>query len=115
MAFVRTRFRKDGSPYYSVTYRIGGRGGRQSSTSFADEKQANRFCKLVDSLGPERAMEVAGVADTQRAFSTLTVGEWLHRHIGSLSGVERKTLAEYKRYAVRDIGPALGAIPLGKL
>src|ERR1700742_3434856 len=60
-------------------------------------------------------MEVAGVADTQRAFSTLTVGECLDRHIGSLSGVERKTVAEYKRYAVRDIGPALGAIPLGKL
>lgn len=115
MAFVRTRHRKDGSPYYSVTYRIGGRGSRQSSTSFPDEKQANRFCKLVDSLGPERAMEVAGVADTQRALSPLTVGEWLDRHIGSLTGVERKTVAEYKRYATRDIGPALGAIPLGKL
>lgn len=115
MAFVRTRTRKDGSPYYSVTYRIGGRGSRQSSTSFPDEKQAARFCKLVDSLGPERAMEVAGVADTQRALSALTVGEWLDRHIDSLSGVERKTVAEYKRYATRDIEPALGAIPLGKL
>lgn len=115
MAFVRTRTRKDGSLYYSVTYRIGGRGGRQSSTSFPDEKQASRFCKLVDSLGPERAMEVAGIADTQRTLSGLTVAEWLDRHIGSLSGVERKTVAEYKRYATRDIGPALGAIPLGKL
>jgi integrase len=115
MAFVRTRYRKDGSPYYSVTYRIGGRGGRQSSTSFADEKQANRFCKLVDSLGAQRAMEVAGVADTQRALSMLTVGEWLDRYIGGLSGVERKTILEYKRYVMRDIGPALGAIPLSKL
>ncbi|POX92237.1 site-specific integrase [Mycobacterium kansasii] len=115
MAFIRTRTRKDGSPYYSVTYRIGGRGGRQSSTSFADAKQAARFCKLVDSLGPERAMEVAGIADTQRSLSTLTVGEWLDRHIGSLSGVERKTISEYKRYATRDIGPVLGAVPLGKL
>lgn len=115
MAFVRTRRRKDGSPYYSVTYRIGGRGGRQSSTSFPDEKQAERFCKLVDSLGPERAMEVAGIKDVQRSLSTLTVGEWLDRHIGSLSGVERKTIIEYKRYVARDIGPALGAIPLSKL
>ncbi|OBH00304.1 integrase [Mycobacterium sp. E2699] len=115
MAFIRTRKRKDGSPYYSVTYRLGGRGSRQSSTSFADEKQAHRFCKLVDSLGPERAMEVAGVVDAQRALSGLTVGEWLDRHIRSLSGVERKTVTEYKRYATRDIGPALGVIPLGKL
>lgn len=30
MAFVGTRTRKDGSPYYSVTYRIGGRGRARS-------------------------------------------------------------------------------------
>jgi len=115
MAFIRTRTRKDGTLYYSVTYRVGGRGSRQSSTSFPDEKQAKRFCALVDSHGPERALELAGIADTQRAMSTLTVAEWLDRHIGSLSGVHKKTISEYKRYAESDIGPALGAIPLSKL
>lgn len=115
VAFIRERKRNDGTPYFSVTYRFGGRGSRQSSTSFPDEKQAKRFCALVDSHGPERALELAGIADTQRPMSMLTVAEWLDRHIGSLSGVEKKTISEYKRYAESDVGPALGAIPLVKL
>lgn len=115
MASIRTRTRNDGTPYFQVCYRLGGRGSRQSSVSFDDEKQAKRFCALVDSHGPERALELAGIADTQRPLSALTVAEWLDRHIGSLSGVEKKTIAEYKRYAASDIGPPLGAIPLSKL
>ena len=115
MAFVRERTRKDGTRYYSVTYRVGGRAGRQSSTSFPDEAQAKRFCSLVDSLGPVKALEVAGIADTQRTLSKLTVGEWLARHIDSLTGVEKKTLSEYRRYVERDIGPAFGVVPLTKL
>lgn len=115
MAFIRARQHNDGTTVYGVTYRLGGRGSRQSSVTFPDEKQAKRFCALVDSHGPERALELAGIADTQRAVSALTVAEWLDRHIGSLTGVEKKTISEYQRYATRDIGPPLGAIPLGKL
>ncbi len=115
MAFIRERKRNDGTPYFSVTYRLGGRGSRQSSTSFPDEKQAKQFRALVDSHGPERALDLAGIADTQRPLSALTVGEWLDQYIASRSGVEKKTVREYKRYADSDIGPALGAIPLRKL
>ncbi|YCU34421.1 tyrosine-type recombinase/integrase [Mycobacteroides abscessus] len=32
-----------------------------------------------------------------------------------MTGVEKKTIAEYRRYASRDIAPALGPIPLAKL
>lgn len=115
MASIRERARNDGSTYFQVCYRVGGRGSRQSSVSFDDEKEAKRLCALVDSHGWERALELAGIADTQRPLSALTVAEWLDRHIGSLSGVEKKTISEYKRYAESDIGPALGAIPLSKL
>ncbi|WP_373202871.1 tyrosine-type recombinase/integrase [Mycobacterium marinum] len=69
----------------------------------------------MDSYGPERALELAGIADTQRPLSALTVAEWLDRHIGSLTGVEKKTVSEYKRYASDDVGPVLGGIPLCKL
>lgn len=116
MAFVRERKKQDGTPYFSVTYRRGGRGSRQSSTSFPDKAQADRFCGLVDALGVDKALEAAGIADTpQRTMSALTVTEFLEQHIGSLSGVERKTLTEYRRYVRNDIGPAFGALPLGKL
>ncbi|MGN7780199.1 tyrosine-type recombinase/integrase [Mycolicibacterium sp. 22603] len=113
MASVRMRTRKDGSTYYAVLYR---HAGKQTSTSFPDEKQAQRFRDLVGAVGSARAMEVAGIAETaSRAMSSLTVAEFLERHIASLTGVEKKTVGEYRRYLRNDIGPALGAIPLKKL
>lgn len=115
VAFIRERKRNDGISYFSVTYRLGGRGSRQSSTSFPDRKQAEKFCSLVDAFGPELALQKAGIADTQPAMSTLTVTEFLDSHIGGLSGVEKKTVDEYKRYTARDIDPILGPIPLAKL
>ena len=114
VAHIRNRTRDDGTEYFQVCYRVGGWGSRQSSVSFDDEKQAKQLCALVDSHGWERALELAGIADTQRPMSALTVAEWLDRHIGSLSGVEKKTVTEYERYAESDIGPVLGAIPLSK-
>ena len=92
MAFIRERKRKDGTPYFSVTYRIGGRGSRQSSTSFPDKAQAEKFCALVDAFGPQQALEKAGIADAAKVMSALTVAEFLDRHIKGLSGVEKKTI-----------------------
>ncbi len=48
-------------------------------------------------------------------MSALTVTEYLERHIASLSGVERRTISDYKRYARNDITPAFGTVPLDKL
>lgn len=115
MAFVRERPKRDGTTVYAVTYRIGGRVGRQSSTTFEDRKKAERFRALVDAFGPVEALAKAGIADTKPAMSALTVAEYLNRHIASLSGVERKTITEYNRYLTNDIGPAFGVLPLSAL
>jgi len=115
VAFVRERPKRDGTVAYAVTYRVGGRAGRQSQTSFPDKKQAERFCALVDALGPIEALAKAGISDTKPAMSKLTVTEYLTRHIESLSGVERRTITDYKRYLRNDIGPAFGVVPLDKL
>jgi integrase len=113
VASIRQRTRKDGSTYFAVLYR---HAGKQTSTSFPEQKQAQRFRELVGAVGSARAMEVAGIADlTPRALSSLTVAEFLERHIASLTGVEKKTVGEYGRYLRNDIGPTLGSIPLTKL
>lgn len=115
MAFVRERPKRDGTVVYAVTYRVGGRAGRQSSVTFSDKKEADRFCALVDAFGPIEALAKAGISDTRPAMSQLTVTEYLQRHIGGLSGVERRTITDYERYLRNDIGPAFGVVPLDKL
>ena len=44
-----------------------------------------------------------------------SVASYLTEHIDALSGVERKTMAEYQRYLSCDIEPTLGHIPLTTL
>ncbi|MDF3338642.1 hypothetical protein P3H80_14490 [Mycolicibacterium septicum] len=92
MTSVRMRTRKDGSTYYAVLYR---QSGKQTSTSFPDEKQAQRFRDLVGSGGASKAMEIADIADAApRPMSSITVAEFLEQHIDSLTGVEKKTVSE---------------------
>jgi integrase len=115
VAFVRERPRKDGSTVYAVTYRVGGRTGRQTSTTFTDPKEAERFRALVDALGPAEALAKAGIADTKPAVSQLTVTEYVTRHIDNLTGVTRRCISDYKSYLRNDIAPAFGHLPLSKL
>lgn len=44
-----------------------------------------------------------------------TLGSYLSEQLDALSGMEKKTLAEYRRYLTRDIEPVLGHIPLSTL
>lgn len=113
MASIRVRTRRSGEVSYAVLYVT---DGRQSSVTYEDRKDAERFKALVDTLGPERALEVDGIQDiARRDHRGLTVGDYLRQHIGSLSGVERKTITEYNRYLTNDIAPVFGLLPLPKL
>jgi hypothetical protein len=64
---------------------------------------------------PPRAGSDRLAAPEQTETRSLTVGQWIDRHITALCGVERKTIAEYRRYPIRDIGPTLGDVPLKAL
>jgi Phage integrase, N-terminal SAM-like domain len=43
------------------------------------------------------------------------VASFINEHLDAMSGVEKKTVAEYRRYLTRDIEPVLGPIPLSTL
>lgn len=115
MASIRKRPRKDGSTTYAVLFTL---DARQTSVPFVDESEAEKFRTLVNSVGGKRAMDAWGIGATDRATKAAggpTVSEYLTVHIDHLTGCERKTIAEYRRYAASDIGPTLGAIPLNRL
>ena len=109
MASTRVRQRKDGSSYTSVLYV---HQGKQTSCSFNDPAEANRFKDVVDRLGPAEALRIWKAAQPSDGH---TVASFIAQQIQALSGVEKKTLGEYQRYLHRDIGPVLGHIPLSTL
>jgi integrase len=111
---MRPRTRKDGSAFWEVLFR---HDGRQRSLSFETAEHGQRFRDLVDLIGPAKALEAYDLTPTPRAAngSSMTVEEWIEHHIEHLTGCERKTLDEYRRFLKRDIAPGLGKIPLTAL
>lgn len=113
MASVRTRRRADGSIInYSVLFTL---DGKQTSVPWQTEFEANRFRDLVNQVGARHAMQIEGIqpAKTGGAKPTgPTVKEWLTRYVDNLTGVEQKSIDDYRRYIRRDIAPILGDIPL---
>lgn len=115
MASIRKRPRSDGTSAYAVLYSI---GGRQTSTTFPTQAAAEKFRSLVDNLGAERAMEVAGIPGTHRAQTDgmgETVEGWLTHYINHLTGVTKFTIYNYRLYLRCDIAPVLGHVKLAEL
>lgn len=104
---VRYRTRNDGSAYWQVRFR---EGGRESSVSWDNELQALQHDQLIKQVGPSRAREILRLAAAP--LRGITLRAFLEQHNDGLTGIEAGTLARYKAYVRRDIGPALGDIPL---
>jgi integrase len=109
VASIRIRQRKDGTAYTSVLYV---HQGKQTSTSFNDHSEALRFQDVCTRLGPAEARRIWRAAAPSDGH---TVKSFIAEHIEAMSGVEKKTVAEYQRYLSRDIDPVLGHIPLSTL
>ncbi|AMT72144.1 tyrosine-type recombinase/integrase [Mycobacteroides immunogenum] len=110
MASIRERQRRDGSPYFSVLYRL---DGQQTSLSVNDRQEAEYVCELINRLGPARALEILKVSPKPRA--KLTVEAWIRHHIDHLTGVDKRTIEDYNRFLRNDIASHLGPIPLDDL
>jgi len=113
MASVRTRTKADGTSSWSVLFVI---DKRQTSVTFSEQSDAEKFKALVDTVGAARAMSAWGIADTVRAapVSDYTLTAWLTRYIDQLTGCEQLTIDNYRRYA-RDLTAFFGELPLAAL
>ncbi|BBZ27512.1 hypothetical protein MMAD_18070 [Mycolicibacterium madagascariense] len=112
MAYIRNRTRKDGSAYFSVYWRDGGRQGRQECLSWNDYADAVHCKQLVEQVGPDKAREILRIVQAPRQAQT--VRQFLLKHIDHLTGVEAGTAARYRAYVKNDYG-ALADIPLTAL
>lgn len=112
MAYIRTRHRTDGTPYFSVYWREGGRTGKQVCISWDEMADAEHCKRLVEQVGGEKAREIMKIVQAPRR--AITVRQYLSQHIDRLTGVEPGTTARYRAYVRNDLD-ALGEIPLTAL
>jgi hypothetical protein len=81
----------------------------------ADFAKLQRSCRgpsipgLCNRLGPAEARKIWRAAIRRQGP---TVTSYIGEHLDALAGVEKKTVAEYRRYLTRDIEPVRGHIPL---
>jgi integrase len=111
MASLRVRQRKDGSSYTAVLYTL---GDKQTSSSFNDHREAVDFQRLVNRVGPAKAIE--SWRNRQPTDDGHTVASWCSDHIDRLTGVNQATRTKYRRYVANDIAPSrIGPMPLSAL
>jgi integrase len=110
MASTRVDSRKDGTSCTRVFFR---EDGKQRCLTFDDHAVALRFKDLVTQVGATRAQEIAQIERKPR--HTRTVADVVKHHIDHLSGVDPRTIAEYRGILRNDIADKIGAIPVAAL
>ncbi|GAA2433641.1 tyrosine-type recombinase/integrase [Mycolicibacterium llatzerense] len=112
MAWVASRNKKDGTPFWSVYWRESGRGSKTQCISWETREDADHCKKLVDEHGGDRAREIMRIVAAPRQAQT--VAQYLTKHIDHLTGIEPGTIKKYRAYVRNDLG-AIATIPLTAL
>ncbi|MCG7592451.1 site-specific integrase [Mycobacterium sp. PSTR-4-N] len=113
MAYVRTRYRRDGSPYYSVYCREGGRTGKQECIASWNDRADAEHCKqLANQVGADKARQILNIVASPRQSQTLA--QYLTKYIDHLTGIQAGTINRYRAYVRNDLAP-IGDIPLTAL
>jgi integrase len=117
MASIKTRVRKDGTKTWAVLYRIKDNQGRtrESSKTFETRSGAETLCELIDRVGVLEALRLADIDGAPRPIKGPTVTEWVADYIEHLTGVNKNTRQDYRKYLANDIAPALGAVLISEL
>lgn len=112
MAAIRSTERKDGTTAHRVFFR---QQGRQCCLTFDDLSVAQTFCTAVDKLGADRAIALHRLERVARADTSQTVAGWIGHHIDHLTGIDERTVKDYRRMLRNDITETIGTIQLAAL
>lgn len=88
---------KRGDNRYRVKFRV---DGKQRSLTFGSEKGAKDWKKQLDALGAVAALALFN----QEEVNPLTVGEYLEKHIATLTGVTEGTRKGYRALVANHMG-----------
>jgi len=106
---IQTYAKADGTVTYRVRVRANGRQTTETFHSLAGAETFVRRCK-DPAVGVERAIELRDREDTASPGYVPTIREALHKHCGSLSGVDERTPKDYLRIAERSWLNRLGSL-----
>lgn len=99
---------RDGAQTWRVRYR---HAGKESSQTFQERRDADRFCTWIDKHGTAGALEMLVATQSSNDDKGRTVATWCAEHIDTLTGVTRGTINRYRAYVRNDLG-ALADLPI---
>lgn len=96
----------DGTVTYRVRIRV---DGRNTSETFATEREADRFCRRVEDIGPKRAVAERARTDVASDEYVPTLREVYAKRMDTRTGITDGTRRDYDKLANRMILPMFGA------
>lgn len=101
---------KNGTVTWKVKFRLTpGRNGTTTSETFDDFDKAERFCQLLDLLGPAAAL--AALDDQDQRSDVPTMDQLAADHIQFGTGIQDGTRLNYTRLWNRTWSPLIGKLP----
>lgn len=120
MSSIRPATRADGTICHRIFFREwdAAKGRRiQSCLTFDDYRQALKWQKILDQVGPEKVREMLLADDeaSNKKSNTPTLNTFAPTYIDGLTGVEEAWKNKCRSYMRNDIGPYMGDLPLPAL
>ncbi|WP_282775841.1 site-specific integrase [Nocardia sp. CC201C] len=111
MASIRTRTSRGGNTTYQLQYRL---NGKQPSVEFTDYADAVKWQKIFNERGPEVALEMMRIADSNDDVPSLK--QACDDYNDSRTNISDGTRQRYERYLRNDLGPFFNAdLPVDRI
>lgn len=113
MPSITLRQTKAGELRWQVRFRL---NGSYSSRTYESEEAARSFAQLCDDLGSaEAALRYEAKHENAATRESITLDKQFAEFVATRTGVEERTIVDYRRIYDRHIGPTLGKLPLGAI